>query len=347
MLTVLALVFYFLRFLKNIFLQKWSTLPPTFYVGTAGFLVAVLFVQLGTFWPIPTDSLDIRDLVSPGGDKGTAPPPASISQGPVSAAIPPELYRESEIFYDSRAPILVTTRTLPSENWRILGLEGEDADGGLAEGDFTDVEGEKAKSVLPRMQGVNHVVQPGENLWEIAQAYKDVTYEKVIAYNPNVNPRRMMPGDKIFIPGARESIKIAKKSYQGMRLPINNNVITSGYGMRTHPIGGGIRFHHGVDFRATMGEPIYAVLPGTVVFAGWRGKQGQVVEIQHTNGLRTIFCHTSKFYVKSGETVARGQLIARVGSTGYATGPHLHFEVWKGKKSQDPIAFLPPIKVIQ
>jgi murein DD-endopeptidase MepM/ murein hydrolase activator NlpD len=112
--------------------------------------------------------------------------------------------------------------------------------------------------------------------------------------------------------------------------------ITSGYGMRRHPILGYRRMHAGIDFAAGYGTPIHAVGEGTVSYAGRHGGHGNYVRINHGGGIGTGYGHMSRIAVKSGTHVRAGQVIGYVGSTGLSTGPHLHFEAYRGGRTVDP-----------
>jgi len=103
--------------------------------------------------------------------------------------------------------------------------------------------------------------------------------------------------------------------------------VVSGFGMRWHPILGGYRMHTGIDIAASYGAPIIASADGVVLFTGWYGGYGNTVIVDHGNSITTLYAHCSAILVSQGQNVARGQAIARVGATGYATGPHLHFEI--------------------
>lgn len=103
--------------------------------------------------------------------------------------------------------------------------------------------------------------------------------------------------------------------------------VESGFGMRWHPILGGYRMHTGIDIGAPYGAPIIASADGIVLFTGWYGGYGNTVIVDHGNSITTLYAHCSAILVSQGQNVARGQAIARVGATGYATGPHLHFEI--------------------
>lgn len=122
--------------------------------------------------------------------------------------------------------------------------------------------------------------------------------------------------------------------------PLANPVVTSTYGYRVHPIFGDRRLHTGLDFRASAGTPLSAARAGEVVFAGWRGGYGNCTIIDHGGGLATLYAHQSAIRVEAGDVVSRGQVIGAAGSTGYATGPHLHFEVRVNGVPADPLPYL-------
>lgn len=115
--------------------------------------------------------------------------------------------------------------------------------------------------------------------------------------------------------------------------------ISSGYGIRIHPISKRRDFHSGLDIMASSGEPVYATAKGVVSFAGLNHGNGNLVVIEHGQGYSTIYAHNKKIFVKAGHVVKRGDLIATIGSTGISTGPHLHYEIWKYGKSINPNPF--------
>ncbi len=118
-------------------------------------------------------------------------------------------------------------------------------------------------------------------------------------------------------------------------MPVNGQV-TSPYGYRIHPIYGTDNFHAGRDIAAPEGSAVYAVLDGTVMAAGTASSAGNYVKIDHGNNKVTLYCHCSKLYVKKGDSVRKGDIIAAVGQTGLATGPHLHFEYHLNGNIEDP-----------
>ncbi len=123
-----------------------------------------------------------------------------------------------------------------------------------------------------------------------------------------------------------------------MRTPVDGARMSSGYGMRRHPVLGYNKMHKGVDFAAPRGTPIYAAGNGVIEKAGRNGGYGNYIRIRHNNGLKTAYAHMRKFAkgMKSGKRVSQGDVIGYVGTTGRSTGPHLHFEVIKNGKQINP-----------
>ncbi|HEY4409882.1 MAG TPA: peptidoglycan DD-metalloendopeptidase family protein [Acidimicrobiia bacterium] len=133
--------------------------------------------------------------------------------------------------------------------------------------------------------------------------------------------------------------KLAPRKKRTFKAPVNAP-ISSGFGIRVHPILGDVRMHTGVDFAAGTGDPIRAAGPGIVVWAGPRGGYGNAVIIDHRNGLATLYGHQSRVNATVGQKVTTGQVIGFVGQTGLATGPHLHFEVRELGAPVDPMLYL-------
>ena len=116
--------------------------------------------------------------------------------------------------------------------------------------------------------------------------------------------------------------------------------ITSIFGWRIHPIFGEGQGHTGVDIGASMGASVVAANPGTVIYAGWYGGYGNCVQVDHGGGVVTLYGHNSSILVSVGQQVSRGQTIALIGSTGYSTGPHCHFEVMLNGVHVDPLDYI-------
>ena len=119
--------------------------------------------------------------------------------------------------------------------------------------------------------------------------------------------------------------------------PLEFSRVTSGFAMRMHPILNTWKQHNGVDYGAPLGTPVRAMGDGVVEFAGWQSGYGNVIHIKHSNERSTVYAHLSRIEVAKGQRVDQGVTIGTVGMTGWATGPHLHFEVKIGGVQQDPL----------
>lgn len=141
-----------------------------------------------------------------------------------------------------------------------------------------------------------------------------------------------------------EAELLIRQARQG-KLPMDRPVSDSGYlssifGIRTDPFTGRRARHEGLDFADNLGAPILAAESGVVLSVTSHPQYGNAVKIDHGNGLVTHYSHTSRVLVKQGDLVKRGQEIAKIGSTGRSTGPHLHFEVLKNGEPQNPVGYL-------
>lgn len=116
--------------------------------------------------------------------------------------------------------------------------------------------------------------------------------------------------------------------------------LTSWFGLRRHPIKGYSTMHEGVDLAARTGSLVRAAADGAISYAGYRGGYGLTIIIDHGYGYRTLYAHNSKLLVRVGQSVKKGQAIARSGSSGSSTGPHLHFEVWANGRKVNPLPFM-------
>ncbi|MEG2521248.1 MAG: M23 family metallopeptidase [Anaerovoracaceae bacterium] len=122
--------------------------------------------------------------------------------------------------------------------------------------------------------------------------------------------------------------------------PVRSARISSPFGNRIHPINHKSSFHRGVDLACPSGTSIYATRAGKVVLSGYNGSYGKCVKVQHANGILSLYAHCSSLLVSSGQSVKAGQTIARVGSTGNSTGPHLHFEIQIGGSPKNPLNYV-------
>lgn len=204
-------------------------------------------------------------------------------------------------------------------------------------------------SSAPRSaQGVFHIVQPGENLFRIGKTY-DVPYEELARVNRIRDPRQITVGQRIFIPRAARPLPVevvapgeegapqSDTGYEGSLLWPVSGAVNSGFGPR------GSSFHDGLDIGAPEGTPIRVVEHGEVIYSDQLRGYGNMVIVRHNGGIVSVYAHNQVNLVRDGQQVARGEIIARVGSTGRVTGPHLHFEIRKNNLAQDPMLYLPQL----
>ena len=124
------------------------------------------------------------------------------------------------------------------------------------------------------------------------------------------------------------------------RMPVNNATMTSGFGLRWHPVIGGRRQHKGVDLGQPIGTPVYATADGMVSKAEWFSSYGLFISLEHGGNIQTRYGHLSRLNVAAGQMVHKGDLIGYVGSTGRSTGPHLHYEVRIAGVAVNPIPYM-------
>lgn len=189
---------------------------------------------------------------------------------------------------------------------------------------------------IPSTDGIVHVVKKNENLAGIASKY-GVTVESLLDVN-DLSSDKLQIGQNIFIPGARldtNSLKMALGEL--FKCPITAKWrLSSPYGNRADPFTGVKKFHTGMDMAAPTGTPVKAALDGKVVAVSYNQVYGNYVIISHINGYQTLYAHLHSATVKAGQYLQQGQKLGLVGSTGYSTGPHLHFTVYKNGKLVNP-----------
>ena len=205
--------------------------------------------------------------------------------------------------------------------------------------------------------GIYHEVGKGETLWRIAKTY-NIDLQDIAEANNITNARQIETGQKIFIPGAEKVIKVKpyvpkgfgvrdkrqeteetedKTAFEDGRFiwPVKGEVI-SGFGIRE------CKKHDGIDISAAEGIDILASDDGEVIYSGneLRG-YGNLIIIQHKDNFVTVYAHNKENIANVGQSVKRGELIAKVGNSGNSKGYHLHFEVRKDKRPMNPVFFLP------
>jgi murein DD-endopeptidase MepM/ murein hydrolase activator NlpD len=211
-----------------------------------------------------------------------------------------------------------------------------------------------APPVKRPQQGIYHVVKTGENLFRIGKAY-GVSHEELARHNGIRDAGQIFVGQRIFVPGASGQLPVeiitpsdpvrarappAPEPFEPMRngflWPVSGT-INSVFGPR------GSSFHDGVDIAAPEGTPIRVIEGGEVIYSDQLKGYGNIVIVRHAEGLVSVYAHNEANLVRQGQLVGRGEMIARVGSTGRVTGPHLHFEIRKNNAAQDPVGYLPQL----
>ncbi len=172
------------------------------------------------------------------------------------------------------------------------------------------------------------------------------------AANGLSNPNRILAGQTLDLSPIQEFVIARRDSDKS--LVMNDDIqmpahgpITSGFGMRHHPIDGEWKQHNGIDIGVQVGTPIKPIQDGVVVFSGEQNGYGHVVDVDHGNGLVSRYAHLSERLVEAGDPINAGQPVGLSGQTGKATGPHLHLEVMKHGEPVDPMGFLPSHSIAQ
>ncbi len=206
-----------------------------------------------------------------------------------------------------------------------------------------DVTPPSADTPPPSGAAPTHIVSRGETLYSIARA-TGMKVDELKALN-NLSGNTIYVGQKLrlnedaTVP-SRPTGPVSPPSHggPGLHRPTDGGVITSRFGLRNG------KPHKGIDIHLPIGEPVYAVLDGKVVFSGQQRGYGNVIVIEHDDFVMTVYAHNDSNLARLGDSVTRGQPIATVGNTGNSTGPHLHFEYRVRGKALDPEQVLPPLE---
>ena len=194
-----------------------------------------------------------------------------------------------------------------------------------------------------------HIVTQTDTLFSIAKTY-NVSVSEIMSAN-KLHSIEIKAGSSLAVPAADKkkleisTIASAKDGTASQPTPdrrflwpsATSRRITSKYGTRIHPVYHSRKFHNGLDIGASYGSKIRAAENGTVVFADWKSGYGRVVIIKHSRDIYTLYAHCSALSVKRGQSVKRGETIAKIGSSGVSTGPHLHFSVQKNGRFINPM----------
>lgn len=186
---------------------------------------------------------------------------------------------------------------------------------------------------IPNMRGV----------YDIDELSKSEKNKKILSEKYSVLEKNILFDEKrkqYFFSG-KTLTKIEKSFFYGLVFhpPLQKGSLTSGYGDRIDPFSKKKTFHGGIDIASPKGSSVFASAEGEVIFSDKKGGYGKLIIIKHIMGFETRYGHLDEFKVKEGDLVKKGDLIGKVGSTGRATGPHLHFEVIRNKKNEKPIFY--------
>ena len=196
---------------------------------------------------------------------------------------------------------------------------------------------------IPNMDGIPYTVKSGDNLSGISKSM-GVPLEAILDAN-DIQSDKINTGMTLFIPGARmnrEELKLALGEL--FVYPIRGAKLSSPFGWRDDPISGVRRHHAALDLSAPQGTPVTAAMDGKVLAVGFNATYGNYIILSHPGSYQTMYAHLHTTAVKKGDAVSQGAGIGSVGNTGYSTGPHLHFAIFKNSRPVNPLDFLNPKK---
>jgi murein DD-endopeptidase MepM/ murein hydrolase activator NlpD len=192
------------------------------------------------------------------------------------------------------------------------------------------------KLTIPSIDGIIYQVKNNDSLTGLSARY-NITVEDILDVN-DLASSVLTSGQRLFIPGVQLDTATLKKALgEQFMVPLAGSWrLTSLVGYRRDPFTGVRQYHNGIDMAAPQGTPIRATMGGTVVSTGYSNVYGNFVLLNHGNGYQSMYGHMSKILVRKGNVVGQGTQIGLVGSTGYSTGPHLHFTLYKNGAVIDP-----------
>ena len=198
-------------------------------------------------------------------------------------------------------------------------------------------EGEQLR--IPNMDGIPYTVKNGDSLSLISSSM-GVPLEAILDAN-DIQSDKINAGMTLFIPGARmnkEELKLALGEL--FVYPLKGAKLSSPFGWRDDPISGVRRHHAALDLSAPHGTPVKAAMDGKVLATGFNGTYGNYIIISHPGGYQTMYAHLNTYTVRKGDSLSQGTQIGTVGNTGYSTGPHLHFAIFRNSRPVNPLDYL-------
>ncbi len=190
---------------------------------------------------------------------------------------------------------------------------------------------------IPNADGLKYTVRRGDNLEQIARS-NGLALNTVLDWN-RLSSSVISAGQVLFLPGVHMRPNDLNRVLGNLFIFPVRGKISSGFGSRADPFTGVRRFHNGLDIVNSPGTPIMAAMVGTVEDVGFNNNYGYYVILRHT-GYQTLYGHLSRFVVHRGQKVQQGEKIGELGTTGYSTGPHLHFSIFRNGEAVDPLSFL-------
>ncbi len=191
---------------------------------------------------------------------------------------------------------------------------------------------------IPNSNGLKYKVRRGDYLGSIAKKY-GIALNEMLDWN-NLETSVIVPGQELFIPGARLSEMERNRVFGRLFIYPTRGRITDRFGMRRDPFTGIRRFHNGVDLAGPVGTSVIASMSGKVAMLGYNPTFGKYIILTHPEGFQTLYGHLDAFRVQKGERVKQGQRIADMGNSGYSTGSHLHFSIFRRGEPIDPFQYL-------
>jgi murein DD-endopeptidase MepM/ murein hydrolase activator NlpD len=267
----------------------------------------------------------------------------SITLAPLPEAAPPEAAPEEDIPLDLAETFAWKTYTVQKGDSvsKIAAAHSLSMDAVIASNNLTNARLLRVGEILrlPNMDGIPYTVKKGDSLSKISNSM-GVPMEAILDAN-DIQRDVIKAGELIFIPGARmrtEDLKLALGEL--FAYPLQGARLTSPYGWRNDPISGVRRHHAAIDLAAPTGTPVLAASAGKVSATGYNGTYGNFIILSHGNNYQTMYAHLNLISVKEGAQVEQGVKIGEVGNTGYSTGSHLHFAVYKNGQAVNPLDYL-------
>jgi murein DD-endopeptidase MepM/ murein hydrolase activator NlpD len=191
---------------------------------------------------------------------------------------------------------------------------------------------------IPNMDGLVYRVRQGDNLGAIARLYRTDTTR--LADANDLGSSLLVPGQTVFIPGAKLPASELRRIFGDLVAWPLRGPLSSYFGYRPNPFTGIRQFHAGIDIVTAPLTPIKAAIDGKVADVGYNTVFGNYVILNHADGLQTLYGHLTGYSVKIGQRIVQGAAIGKSGNTGYSTGPHLHFGLFKGGAAVNPLKYL-------